>query len=60
MKICEDRAFAVRSYLLEHGIFDVAFRLTENWGTIRQISPGDSGVDAGDLNRYAAIMLLND
>lgn len=60
MEICEDRAFAVRAYLLEHGIFEVAIRLTENWGSIRQISPGDSGINAADLNRYAAVMLLAD
>jgi len=59
-KICEDRAFAVQAQLVENGIFDVAIRLTENWGTIRQISPGDSGIDAGALNRYAAVMLLTD
>lgn len=60
MKICEDRAFAVRSHLLENGIYDVAIRLAENWGTIRQISPGDSGIDEADLNRYAAVMLLSE
>ncbi len=59
MKICEDRAFAVRAFLLERDIYDVAIRLTENWGTVRQISPGDSGFEQADLNRYAAVMLLS-
>lgn len=60
MTICQDRAFTVRDQLVEHEIYDVAIRLTENWGSIRQISPGDSGFDPDALNRYAAIMLLRD
>lgn len=60
MEICQDRAFAVRAQLIEAGIYDVAIRLTENWGSIRQISAGDSGFEQAGLNRYAAIMLLSD
>lgn len=60
MTICQDRAFVVRDQLFEHEIYDVAVRLTENWGSIRQISPGDSGFEPDALNRYAAIMLLSD
>ena len=59
IEICQDRAFAVEQYLRQKDIYDVAILQTENWGTIRQISPGDSGIDANTLNRYAAIMLLN-
>lgn len=59
MALCEDRAVAVRSFLTEQGIYNIAFQLTENWGSIRQISPGDSGFDAADLNRYAVVMLLS-
>ena len=47
MNICQDRAFVVRDQLVEHEIYDVAIRLTENWGSIRQISPGDSGFEPG-------------
>ncbi|MEC7290200.1 MAG: hypothetical protein VXW22_08955, partial [Pseudomonadota bacterium] len=46
--------------LIANGIYDVAFKLTENWGSIRQISASDSGLDQDALNRYAAVMLLND
>ncbi len=60
MKICQDRAFAVRDQLIAREIYDVAIRLTENWGSIRQISAGDSGFEPEVLNRYAAIMLLSD
>ncbi len=60
MKICQDRAFAVRDQLIAREIYDVAIRLTENWGSIRQISAGDSGFEPEALNRYAAIMLLSD
>ena len=59
IEICQDRAFALEQYLRQKDIYDVAILQTENWGTIRQISPGDSGIDANTLNRYAAIMLLN-
>lgn len=59
VKICEDRGFAVRNFLIERGIYDVAFLQTENWGAIRQLSAGDSGIDANELNRYAAVMLLD-
>ena len=59
MKTCQDRALAVRAELLQHEIYDVAIRLTENWGSVRQILPGDSGFEQADLNRYAAIMLLD-
>lgn len=58
IKICEDRAFAVQSYLIEQGIYDVAILQTENWGSIRQLSVGDSGFAPETLNRYAAVMLL--
>lgn len=60
MEICQDRAFAVRDQLIANEIYDVAIRLTENWGSIRQISAGDSGFEPDALNRYAAIMLLSD
>jgi outer membrane protein OmpA-like peptidoglycan-associated protein len=60
MTICQDRAFVVRDQLIANGIYDVAFKLTENWGSIRQISASDSGLDQDALNRYAAVMLLND
>lgn len=60
MTICQDRAFVVRDQLIENGIYDVAFKLTENWGSIRQISAGDSGFDQAEINRYAAVMLLSE
>ncbi len=60
MTICQDRAFVVRDQLIENGIFEVAFKLTENWGSIRQISAGDSGLDQDAINRYAAVMLLSE
>ena len=53
-------AFAVRDQLIANEIYDVAIRLTENWGSIRQISAGDSGFETDALNRYAAIMLLSE
>ena len=60
MEICQDRAFVVRDQLIANEIYDVAIRLTENWGSIRQISAGDSGFDTAAINRYAAIMLLSE
>lgn len=60
MELCQDRAFVVRDQLIANEIYDVAIRLTENWGSIRQISAGDSGYADEALNRYAAVMLLSD
>ena len=59
IEICEDRAFSVEQYLRARGLYETAILQSENWGTIRQISAGDSGIDANELNRYAAIMLLS-
>ncbi|MFN3214103.1 MAG: caspase family protein [Henriciella sp.] len=59
LEICQGRAFSVESYLRELGLYETAILQSENWGSIRQISAGDSGIDENDLNRYAAIMLLN-
>jgi len=59
MKICEDRAFAVRAFLNQREVYDVSIKLAENWGSIRQISAGDSGFEDAEINRYAAIMLLS-
>ena len=59
IEICQARALAVEQYLKDREVYDAAILQSENWGTIRQISPGDSGIDPNALNRYAAIMLLN-
>lgn len=59
IEICQSRAFSVEQYLRERGLYETAILQSENWGSIRQISAGDSGIDANELNRYAAIMLLN-
>jgi hypothetical protein len=59
LEICQDRAFSVERYLKEIGLYETAILQSENWGSIRQISAGDSGIDDSELNRYAAIMLLS-
>ncbi|MEL6414703.1 MAG: caspase family protein [Pseudomonadota bacterium] len=58
VEICQDRAFSVEQHLRARGLYETAILQSENWGTIRQISAGDSGIDDNELNRYAAIMLL--
>ena len=59
IEICQDRAFAIERHLSTRGFYETAILQSENWGSIRQISAGDSGIDANELNRYAAIMLLS-
>jgi len=60
VKVCEDRGFALRDALIAAGIYDVAILQVENWGYLRPLSAGDSGIDPDALNRYAAIMLLSE
>lgn len=57
---CADRGDAVRQHLVANGIYNVSFLMTENWGRIRPLTVGDSGMDAAALNRYAAIIPLHD